>query len=167
MRNDPKSLTVYFGGKRGRKIRDNYLAMTHKCVLPNGETAERPVIKDLSPHASSYTFHDDRGLLFSTQFAQPALTLMEIAEFEHLRSLGLVQDAAVFAGHSLGEYSALGARTNFMPLEELLDLVFYRGLTMQNAMQRDEFGRTDFSMMAVNPSRISRSKKPAFDRITG
>ncbi|KAL9609772.1 MAG: hypothetical protein Q9167_005484 [Letrouitia subvulpina] len=156
VRNDPKSLTVYFGGKRGRQLRENYLAMKHKVLLPNGQTIEKPVIKDLFPESTSYTFQDERGLLFSTQFAQPALTLMEMAEFEHLRSLGLVQEDAMFAGHSLGEYSALGARTSFMPLEELLDLVFYRGLVMQTAMERDKFGRTDFSMVAVNPSRISR-----------
>ncbi len=158
VRNDPKTLTVYFGGKRGRKIRDNYLAMTHKVILSNGKEAEKPIIKGLTPDSHSYTFRDERGLLFSTQFAQPALVLMELAELEHLRSVGLVQENAVFAGHSLGEYSALGACTSFMSTEDLLSLVFYRGLTMQLSMTRDELGRTDFSMVAVNPSRVGRSK---------
>lgn len=157
VRNDPKTLTVYFGGRRGRRIRDNYLAMTHKVSLSNGEELQRPIVDGLTPESTSYTFRDDRGLLFSTQFAQPALTLMEIAEFEHLRHKGLIQTKAMFAGHSLGEYSALGALTSFMPMEELLNIVFYRGLTMQIAMKRDQFGRTEFSMMAVNASRVGRS----------
>lgn len=158
VQNDPKDLTIYFGGKRGRKIRDNYLAMTHKVTLPNGEQVTKPVIEGLNHDSHSHTFRDERGLLFSTQFAQPALTLMEMAELEDLRSKGLVQENGTFAGHSLGEYSALGAFTSFMPIEGLLNLVFYRGLTMQTAMRRDQSGRTDFSMVAVNPSRVSKSR---------
>ena len=159
VRNDPKTLTVYFGGKRGRKLRENYLAMTHEVLSSNGEKLRTPVIKGLTSSSQSYTFQDERGLLFSTQFAQPALALMEIAEMEHLTSKGLVQEHTVFAGHSLGEYSALGARTSFMPIEDLLGLVFHRGLAMQIAMKRDSFGRTNFAMVAVNPSRINRSKR--------
>jgi len=75
---------------------------------------------------------------------------------EALKSQGLVQEGSMFAGHSLGEYSALAACTSFMSLESLLSLVFYRGLTMQIAMTRDKNGRTDFAMIAVNPSRISK-----------
>ena len=132
--------------------------MTQRTTLPNGTELTKPVIEGLTSESPCHTFRDERGILFSTQFAQPALTLMEMAELEHLRSKGLVQERALFAGHSLGEYSALGAFTTFMSVEELLNLVFYRGLTMQTAMQRDESGRTDFSMVAVNPSRVGRSK---------
>jgi fatty acid synthase subunit beta len=83
---------------------------------------------------------------------------MEIAEFEHLKSKGVVQDNARYAGHSLGEYSALGACTTFLSLENLVDLIFYRGLRMQNAVKRDEHGRTEYSMVAVNPSRVGKSE---------
>jgi fatty acid synthase subunit beta len=159
VRSDPKKLTVHFGGTRGRKIRDNYLAMTTEKVLDDGTTVEEPIIKGLTPNSPSYTFQDERGLLYSTQFVQPALTLMEMAALEDMRSKGLVQENAVFAGHSLGEYSALGSLANFMPLESLLSLVFYRGLAMQVAMKRDEKGHTEFSMVAVNPSRVGRGKK--------
>ena len=81
---------------------------------------------------------------------------MEIAEYEHLRASGLVRADAPFAGHSLGEYAALGACTSFMRLENLLNLVFYRGLKMQNALTRDSNGRTDFGMVAVDPSRVGK-----------
>ena len=79
---------------------------------------------------------------------------MEMAEYEHLRATGVTQEGATFAGHSLGEYAALGACTTVMDLERLLELVFFRGLKMQNALERDENGRTDYGMLAVDPSRV-------------
>lgn len=157
VRNDPKTLTVYFGGARGRKIRDNYLAMTIERVDEDGRVIQEPIIKSLTPTSQSYTFSDPRGLLYSTQFAQPALVLMEMATYLDLESKGLIQERASYAGHSLGEYSALGAVARVMPLESLVSLVFYRGLTMQVAMERDQDGRTAFSMMAVNPSRVNKA----------
>lgn len=94
---------------------------------------------------------------------------MEMAEYQHLRALGMVQPGATFAGHSLGEYAALGACTSIMSLEDLLDLVFYRGLRMHNAITRDANGRTDYAMMAVDPSRVNQGRpnssckrKPSF-----
>lgn len=42
-----------------------------------------------------------------------------------------------------------------------MTLVFYRGLKMQNALQRDFEGKTDYSMVAVDPSRISKGELPA------
>ena len=67
-----------------------------------------------------------------------------------------MQQDAYFAGHSLGEYSALATCAGFMPLEALLSLVFYRGTVMQFAMAKDSLGQTEFSMVAVNPSRVGR-----------
>lgn len=133
--------------------------MTIESVSPQGHIVNEPIIKGLNPQSASYTFHDPRGLLYSTQFAQPALTLMEMAAFEDVRSKGLVQEFAPYAGHSLGEYSALGALAKIMPMESMLSLVFYRGLAMQVAMKRDDQGRTDFSMVAVNPARVGKGKK--------
>lgn len=83
---------------------------------------------------------------------------MEIAAMRTLEARGCVQQQASFAGHSLGEYSALAACTTFMSLEELLSLVFYRGLLMQRAVERDENGQTKFSMVAVNPSKVGSCK---------
>ncbi|KAI4159531.1 MAG: hypothetical protein LQ342_006532 [Letrouitia transgressa] len=157
VRNDRKSLTVYFGGAKGREIRNNYLAMVIERVHPNGQVIQEPIVKGLTSASQSYTFSDPRGLLYSTQFAQPALVLMEMAAFVDLKSKGLIQEGAPYAGHSLGEYSALGALARVMPMESLVSLVFYRGLTMQVAMERDQEGRTAFSMVAVNPSRVNKT----------
>lgn len=156
IKNNPKSLTVHFGGQRGRQIRSNYLSMALEHVDAAGKTFMEPIIRDMKPNASSYTFVSPKGLLFLTQFAQPALTLVEKAMFEELRSKGLVQQGARFAGHSLGEYGALGSLSDFMSIETLISVAFHRGLTMASLMDRDEHGRTDFSMMAVNPSRVMK-----------
>lgn len=64
---------------------------------------------------------------------------MEKASFEDMRSKGLVQRDSSFAGHSLGEYSALAALAEVMPIESLVSVVYYRGLTMQVAVERDEW----------------------------
>ena len=132
--------------------------MTIQRVQEDGTVVTEPIIKTLSSDSISYTFSDQRGLLYSTQFAQPALTIMEMASFEDAKSKGLVQKQAAFAGHSLGEYSALAAIGEIMPMESLVSLVFYRGLTMQVAVERDDRGRTEFSMVAVNPSRVGKGK---------
>lgn len=166
VRRNPKSLTVQFGGKKGRKIRDNYLAMTIDSIMPDGRTVTRPILADLEADARSYTFTESRGLLFSTSFAQPAITLLEKATFEDMQANGLVQGNASFAGHSLGEYGVLSAMAEFMDFNSLMSVVFYRGLAMQSTMDRDENGRTEFSMVAANPSRVGKCKNISFARNT-
>ncbi|KAJ5193540.1 fatty acid synthase beta subunit [Penicillium cf. viridicatum] len=153
VRNNPKRITIHFGTKKGRQIRANYLALTRTQVIGNQEVTV-PVIGGLSDKSPSITFEEPNGLLFSTQFAQPLISLLNVAEMAALKSRGLVQEGSAFAGHSLGEYSALLACANFMTLEGLLGLTFYRGLVMQFQMSQDAAGRTDFGMAAVNPSRV-------------
>lgn len=155
VRNNPKTKTVHFCGSKGRRILSNYLSLTRK-VTREGQEVTVPVMDGLTYDSESYTFQEPRGLLFSTQFAQPAITLMNLAEAASLQSRGLMQQDTYFAGHSLGEYSALAACARFMPLEALLGLVFYRGTVMQFAMEKDSSGQTEFSMVAVNPSRVGR-----------
>lgn len=132
--------------------------MTQKSSWPGANGKDEPILKGLTPRSTSYTFSYPKGLLLSTQFSQPALALMEMVEFEHLKAKGVVQSGASFAGHSLGEYAALGACTTFMSFENLLTLIFYRGLKMQNALQRDAQGRTDYSMVAADPSRVGKGE---------
>ncbi|CBF73392.1 hypothetical protein AN7855.2 [Aspergillus nidulans FGSC A4] len=122
VRNNPKSLTVYFGTTKGRQIRANYLALARTEVI-NGREITVPVVDGLSESSSSITFEEPNGLLFSTQFAQLAISLMNIAESSALKARGLFQQGAAFAGHSLGEYSALLACADFMSLENLLSVL--------------------------------------------
>ena len=133
------------------------MSMTFESVNTDGSIKSEKIFKEINENTSSYTYRSPTGLLSATQFTQPALTLMEKASFEDMRSKGLVQRDSSFAGHSLGEYSALAALAEVMPIESLVSVVFYRGLTMQVAVERDESGRSNYSMCAVNPSRISKT----------
>ena len=74
-----------------------------------------------------------------------------------MRSKGLVQPNCAFAGHSLGEYSALASITDVLPISSLVDVSFYRGITMQRAIERDAHNRSNYVTCAVNPSRISKT----------
>ncbi|KAE8356277.1 acyl transferase domain-containing protein [Aspergillus coremiiformis] len=156
VRNNPKSLTIHFGGKQGRKIRQNYLSITAEAVLPDGSHIQKPVLAGLTPAASSYTFHDPRGLLYSTQFAQPAILLFEAAAFAEMRAEGYVPREAMYAGHSLGEYGALSALSKYIPTSSLVELAFYRGLMMQASVARDGKGSATYGMVAANPKRVGQ-----------
>ncbi|KAL1956696.1 hypothetical protein VTO42DRAFT_6946 [Malbranchea cinnamomea] len=157
VKNNPRELTVHFGGPRGKKIRQNYMSMTFETVNADGTVKSEKIFKEIDESTTSYTYRSPTGLLSATQFTQPALTLMEKASFEDMRAKGLVQRDSTFAGHSLGEYSALAALAEVMPIESLVSVVFYRGLTMQVAVERDEQGRSNYGMCAVNPSRVSKT----------
>lgn len=155
VKNNPNELTIHFGGAKGRKIRDNYISMMFETIGEDGEIRSEKIFKEIDHTTTSHTFMSPTGLLSATQFTQPALTLMEKASYEDIKSKGLVPSDVMFAGHSLGEYSALSSLANVMPIESLVDVVFYRGMTMQVAVPRDELGRSNYGMCAVNPTRVS------------
>lgn len=156
VRENPKSKTIYFGGKTGQAIRQNYLGMTCDVVEPStGNVKSVPLFPEITQDTYHYTFKAPNGLLSATQFTQPALTLVEIAGFEDMRSKGIIQENSAFAGHSLGEYAALASVADVLPVESLADIVFYRGMTMQHAVPRDSDNRSNYGMSAVNPSRVS------------
>lgn len=155
VKNNPNELTIHFGGSKGRKIRDNYIGMMFETIGDDGEIKSERIFKDIDHSTTSFTFRSPTGLLSATQFTQPALTLMEKASYEDIKSKGLVPSDVMFAGHSLGEYSALSSLANVMPIESLVDVVFYRGMTMQVAVPRDELGRSNYGMCAVNPTRVN------------
>ncbi|KAI8824957.1 uncharacterized protein EV422DRAFT_605412 [Fimicolochytrium jonesii] len=156
VRDNPLSKTVHFGGKMGAAIRRNYTAMTYD-VIRDGKLKSLPLFPGITEDTLSFTFSHPSGLLSATQFTQPALTLMEIASFQDMRAHGLVQQDCPFAGHSLGEYAGLASVGEVLSVESLVDVVFYRGMTMQVAVQRDEQGRSEYGMCAVNPSRVSHT----------
>ncbi|KAG0684342.1 beta subunit of fatty acid synthetase [Pichia californica] len=155
VKNNPNELTVHFGGPKGRTIRENYISMMFETIDADGSLKSEKIFKEIDENTAEFTFRSPSGLLSATQFTQPALTLMEKAAFEDMKSKGLVPAESMFAGHSLGEYSALSSLADVMPIESLVDVVFYRGMTMQVAVPRDSLGRSNYGMCAVNPSRIS------------
>ncbi|KAI9880706.1 MAG: beta subunit of fatty acid synthetase [Pleopsidium flavum] len=157
IRENPKELTIHFGGPRGRAIRQRYMSMAVENTGSDGQMVSQRIFKDIDEKTESYTHRSPQGLLYSTQFAQPALTLMAKASFDVLQAKRLIPGQSSFAGHSLGEYAALAAFSKYMSIEDLVTLVFYRGLTMQVCVERDESGRTNYSMCALNPSKVSQN----------
>ena len=91
-----------------------------------------------------------KGFLFATQFAQIALVVTSRAAFKDMRLKDLVLLGPAFAGHSLGEFSALAAVADILPISSPVDIVFYRGLTMRHAVKCDEQGRSNYAMCIVN-----------------
>ncbi|KAI8872143.1 fatty acid synthase [Ramicandelaber brevisporus] len=157
VRNNPKEKTVYFGGPKGVAIRRNYMSMTYDTVDETGNVTTKPLFPGIQESTYSYTFRSPNGLLSATQFTQPSLVLMERAAFADLQHQQLIRSDAPFAGHSLGEYAALAALGDVLPIDALVDVAFYRGMTMQSAVPRDAQGRSNYGMCAVNPSRVGRS----------
>lgn len=164
--NNPLTKTVHFGGVKGHAIRERYMAMAFESTDEAGNAVTLPLFPEITAASQSYTFQSPKGLLFATQFAQIALVLVELSAFQDMKQRGLIKHDAAFAGHSLGEYASLAAVASVLHVKDLVDVVFYRGLTMQRAVQRDEEGRSNYGMMACNPSRIGASfSDAAFNEI--
>jgi hypothetical protein len=89
----------------------------------DGNVKTLPLFGDINVRTPKYTFSHPTGLLFATQFAQIALVVTEKAAFEDMRYNGLVQNDCAFAGHSLGEYSALASIADVLPISSLVDVV--------------------------------------------
>ena len=150
-----KEKTIHFGGIKGQAIRQCYMDMTYDTMDKDGHVKTLPLFADIDVRCPKYTFSHPAGLLFATQFAQIALVVTEKAAFEDMRVKGFVQKDCAFAGHSLGEYSALASIADVLHISALVDVVFYRGITMQRAVERDSENRSNYAMCAVNPSRVS------------
>ncbi|KAJ2334365.1 fatty acid synthase alpha subunit Lsd1, partial [Coemansia sp. RSA 2681] len=152
VRTNPKELTIHFCSNAGEELQRSYMSFARRC---SGYTdVVIPLFPDITPDSSSYTYQSPTGLLNSTQFTQVALVAYSMAAVADMRANSLIQADAVLAGHSLGEYSALASLSGIFALESVLDVVFYRGLLMQSAVKRDAHGRSQYGMVAVDPSRL-------------
>lgn len=146
VRENPKSVKVHFGGSRGELLRQRYM---------DAKSDGEPMFPSINHKTTSYTHSGPAGLLFTTQFSQLAITVLEIATFRDMCAAGVVDTKRCkFAGHSLGEYAALAAATDVLPLKQLLPMLIARGCAMQKAVDRDHQGRSAFGMVAVDPGRV-------------
>ncbi|KAF7311388.1 Fatty acid synthase [Mycena kentingensis (nom. inval.)] len=141
VKDNPKQKTIHFGGIKGQAIRRRYMDMTYDTMDKDGNVKTLPLFSDIDVRTPKYTFSHPQGLLFATQFAQIALVVVtEKAAFEDMRMKGYVQKDCATSSRS-----------------PLVDVVFYRGITMQRAVERDAQNRSNYAMCAVNPSRISKT----------
>ena len=87
--------------------------------------------------------------------SQTGLTPMENSPFEDMRSRRLIQGDSALSRCSPGQYSGLAPPAKVMPAEPFLSVAFYRRLTMPVAIERYTERRSNYSMIAVNPSSTS------------
>jgi fatty acid synthase subunit alpha len=161
VKDNPKAKTIHFGGIKEQAIRQRYMNMAYDAMDKDGNIKILPFLADIGIRTQQYTFSHPAGLLFATQFAQIALVVTEKAVFEDMRVKGFVQNDCAFAGHSLGEYSALASIADVLHISALVDVVFCRGITTRRAIERDSENRSNYAMCAVNSSCISKTLSDA------
>ena len=103
------------------------------------------------------TFRHPEGVLHLTQFTQVALAVVAFAQTERLRESNAIASNALYAGHSLGEYTALASLANIFDLEAVIDIVYSRGSAMGTLVERDAGGRSNYGMGALRPNMIGVS----------
>ena len=91
------------------------------------------------------------GVLHLTQFTQVAMATLAAAQVAELRSAGVLDPEAVLAGHSVGEYNALAAVGEVLPLEAVLGIVWARGTAMHHLVPRDDQGASRYRLGVVRP----------------
>jgi fatty acid synthase subunit beta len=159
VRRNPKELTIFFGGRRGKAIRENYMSLIFDVADSHGNLATVKAFPEITNTTRSYTYQSESGLLHETIFTQPAMAFTELSRVHEMRARGVIDRNSCFAGHSLGEFIALGGLGELFTLDGLAALTFYRGLTMQKAVRQDGQAAIEYSMCAVNPARLSAGRR--------
>ncbi|STC69522.1 type I polyketide synthase [Corynebacterium pilosum] len=111
------------------------------------------------------TFRHPQGVLHLTQFTQVALAVVAYAQTERLREADALASNSMYAGHSLGEYTALASLANIFDLEAVIDVVYSRGSAMGSLVPRDEEGNSDYGMGALRPNMIGVSADEVEDYV--
>ena len=113
------------------------------------------------------TFRHPKGVLNLTQFTQVALAVVAYGQTERLRAADALSPDSMYAGHSLGEYTALAALGNIFDLEAVIDIVYSRGSAMHSLVPRDEQGRSNYGLGALRPNMIGVSADEVVDYVAG
>ena len=97
--------------------------------------------EELNFPISKLIFDGPKELLDLTENTQPAIFLVSYSIFNVIKNETKldINDAKFFAGHSLGEYSALSC-SGVISFKETLKLLKIRGNAMQNAVPKNEGG---------------------------
>jgi len=95
----------------------------------------------LNSSISNLIFEGPKELLDQTENTQPAIFLVSYSFFNVIKKETAfdINKANFFAGHSLGEYSAL-ACAEVINFKETINLLKIRGKAMQNAVPKNEGG---------------------------
>ena len=107
------------------------------------------MLSDCSVKALCFEAEDEE--LTKTENAQPALFTVSFAIYQVLRGMGHV--GTVFAGHSLGEYTAVVA-AGYLSFEDGLRLVRRRGILMRDCDPERRGGMA--AIIGLDPSSIGK-----------
>tara|TARA_A100001011_G_scaffold371796_1_gene429528 strand:+ start:1345 stop:2265 length:921 start_codon:yes stop_codon:yes gene_type:complete len=112
----------------------------------------------LSLSLSKLIFEGPKEILDETENTQPAIFLVSYAIFNVIKKETSfdITTANFFAGHSLGEYSAL-ACSNVINFNETIKLLKIRGNAMQNAVPKKQGGMV--AVLGVDTSKIEEILK--------
>ena len=116
-------------------------------------------------HVGREVYRHPKGVLNLTQFTQVAMATMAQAQVAWLKEEGLFNPYAITCGHSVGEYNAISAVLQAIPLEEIVSVVWHRGLTMHTIVERDERGRSKYKMGVIRPHYANLSHQQAEDLV--
>ena len=97
-------------------------------------------------------FRHPKGVLHLTRFTQVSMAVLAFAQVETLREAGAFHEGGITAGHSVGEYNALGACMGVLPLESIIEVVYHRGAAMERLVPRDAEGRSAYAMGVARPA---------------
>lgn len=110
-------------------------------------------------------FTHPKGVLFLTQFTQVAMACLGVAQIAQMREDHALNQRAYFAGHSVGEYNALAAYAAVLSLENVIEIVYQRGLTMHRLVERDEHGNSNYGLAALRPHKMGLNAASVFDYV--
>lgn len=105
------------------------------------------------------------GVLHLTQFTQVAMAVLASAQVAQMRAAGAFVDGAVTCGHSVGEYNALSAIAEVLPLTAVIEIVWLRGLTMHRCVPRDEHGASGYAMGVIRPHHAGMDEQQALELV--
>ena len=112
-------------------------------------------------------FRHPQGVLHLTQFTQVALAVVAYAQTERLREADALASGSYYAGHSLGEYTALASLANIFDLEGVIDIVYSRGSAMGSLVPRDAEGNSNYAMAALRPNMVGIPAEEVADYVAG
>lgn len=103
------------------------------------EQADAYLTSELGAPLTELISNEDAKRLSRTDIAQPAIFVTSMACWAGMKDLGLIDEPAVTAGLSLGEYTALTI-AGAISFEDALKLVTLRGRAMQEAAEASDGG---------------------------
>ena len=139
------------------------VSLTRFVVLPFQMPTLRRITRFL--RVGETVFRHPKGVLYLTQFTQVALAVVAYGQTERLREAGTIVPGSLYAGHSLGEYTALASLANIFDLEAVIDIVFSRGSAMHSLVERDTAGRSNYRLGALRPNMFGLSDAEVVDYV--